>query len=85
MNRSLGLSVNPHKDGGVSLTVVHSEVEGDETSTDKHSQRVTEKLPGIAAVKKAAGDAIDEYFERVKLDGKKALDESPIGRAAKGD
>ena len=83
MNRSLGLSVNPHKDGGVSLTVVHSEVEGDETSTEKHSARVTEKLPTAPSVKAAASVAIDEYFERVKADGKKAVDESPIGRAAK--
>ncbi len=71
MKRSLTLVLNPHKDGGVSLTVVHSEIEGDEASTEKHSQRTTEKLPGSGAVKAAADEQIDKYFQLTKADGQK--------------
>lgn len=83
MTRSLALTVNPHKDGGVSLTVSHSEKEGDESSSDLHKTTATEKLPGIAAVQTAASQAIDEYFSRVKADGKAAVEATPIGRAIK--
>ena len=83
MKRSLSLKLNPHEDGGVSLTIIHAETEGDETSADHHSSRVTEKLPGVAAVKTAATAAVEDYFGRVKADGQKAVDESPIGRAVK--
>ncbi len=81
MKRSLTLNVNPHKDGGVSLTVVHAELESDETTSDSHSTRVTEKLPGEKAVVQAAALAIEDYFTRVHADGQKEIDESPVGRA----
>ncbi len=75
MKRSVRLTLNPHEDGGVSLTIIKSEIEGDETTSDSHKKRITEKLPGIAAVKLATDRAISEYFDQIAAANQKAAEE----------
>lgn len=83
MQRILNLKINPSKKGGLALSIKKTTVEGDDGNTEKHEIVESDSWISDAALKKAAGKAIDEYFVAMKEDGQQEIDQSPIGQAAR--
>lgn len=85
MTRTLGIKLFiDSKTGSLAITVVHSETDADDGSTEKHAISKTDLFGSDAAIKAAVDHSVAEYLGRVREDAKLAQSVSPIEKAARG-
>lgn len=81
MKRTLVLKVFLHEEDGLSLTVKHTEVAGEDGSKETHSTEATDAWGPNASLQDAARKSIEDYFGRLRADAKG--NETPIEKAAR--
>lgn len=82
MNRTLVLKVFVHDKNGLSLTVKHTETEGEPGEKETHSTEATDAWGSNASLQDGARAAIEDYFGRLRKDA--TTNETPIEKAARG-
>lgn len=79
MNRTLQIKVFVDKDNGLSMTVKHTETEGEPGEKETHSTETTDAWGSNESLKTAAQGAIVDYLLRIAGDHKP----TPIEEAAR--